>query len=64
MLGTCLFSSSYNQEKGRLDLIVQVKALEGKEGSPEHRNQRVGLLDFGQSKQENRVFQTSSKSAS
>ena len=56
MLATCLLSSSYKQEKGRLDLIIQVKTLEGKEGSPRHRNQSVGLLDFWQSKQGNRLF--------
>ena len=56
MLATCLFSSSDNEEKGRLDLIIQFKTLEGKEGSPRHRNQSVGLLDFWQSKQGKRLF--------
>jgi len=56
VLGTCLFSSRYHQEKGRLDLIIQFKTLEGEGGSPRHRNQSVGLSDFWQSKQGNRLF--------
>ena len=39
MFSTCLFSVSYNQEKGKLDLIIQSIALVRKEGSLRPRNQ-------------------------
>ena len=59
MLGPCLVLSSYTQEKGRLGLLIQLRTLERKEGSPRHSNQTVGLLHFGQRKRGNRLFSKS-----
>uniref|UniRef100_A0A8C3UUU1 Ubiquitin carboxyl-terminal hydrolase n=1 Tax=Catharus ustulatus TaxID=91951 RepID=A0A8C3UUU1_CATUS len=48
---------SYNQ--GKLDLIIQPRALGRKEGTLRPRNQSWALMGSGQSEQRNRVFQSS-----